>query len=165
MQENWKDVIGYEGIYRISDYGNVFSVKYDKVLKPNLCGGSTKYYNVTLRNKKDTKRVRNHRLVAEHFIENPLNREQVNHIDGNPLNNHVSNLEWVSNRENQSHRFLSSGKKTSKYVGVYFSGKKWRADIKIKGKKIALGSFDTEEEAYKARVKYTNENNIIDKFL
>jgi len=165
MQEIWKDVIGYEGLYRISDYGNVYSVKTNKVMKPWLAGNSTKYYNVTLSNNKETKRVRNHRLVAEHFIDNPLNREQVNHIDGNPINNHVSNLEWVSNRENQSHRFLRSGNKTSKYVGVYFSGKKWRADIKIKGKKIALGSFDTEEDAYAARVKFTNENNIVDKFL
>jgi hypothetical protein len=165
MQEIWKDINGYGGLYQISNYGNVKSVFNDKILKPFLAGNKIKYNNVTLCNNKVRERVRNHRLVAEHFIDNPLNREQVKHIDGNPLNNHVSNLEWSSSREIQSNRFLSSGNKTSKYVGVYFSGKKWRADIKIKGKKIALGSFDTEEEAYVARVKYTNDNNIFDKYL
>lgn len=163
--EIWKDITGYEGLYQVSNFGNVRSVVNNIILKGSLCGDSIKYNNVGLCKDGVQKRYRNHRLVAEHFVDNPMNRDQVNHIDGNPLNNHVSNLEWVSNRENQSHRFLNSGKKTSKYVGVYSSGKKWRSDIKIKGKKIALGSFDTEDEAYAARVKFTKEQNIIDKFL
>ena len=61
------------------------------------------YFQITLKkeNRKVTKRI--HRLVAEHYIENPYNLPQVNHIDENKTNNHVSNLEWVSHHQNQIH--------------------------------------------------------------
>lgn len=115
MEEIWKDIKNYEGFYQVSNLGNVRSldryVNYKKIgkqyikgknLKPNNVSG---YYQVLLMNngKKAYKKV--HRLVAETFIPNPDNKPQVNHIDGNKLNNNVENLEWNTVSENILHSF------------------------------------------------------------
>lgn len=105
--EIWKDIEGYEGKYQISTFGRVKSmerksrnrcgsyVRKEKILKPiNHRQG---YLKVNInRNKRDFI----HRLVAKTFIPNPLNKEQVNHIDDNKSNNFINNLEWVTNGEN-----------------------------------------------------------------
>lgn len=102
-KEVFKNVIGYEGLYQISNYGNIKSFKRIDVaiLKPikDSCGylGGAFYKN------RIRKQYILHRLVAEAFIPNPLNKRTVNHIDGNKLNNHVSNLEWNTDSENQNH--------------------------------------------------------------
>ena len=113
MTEKWKDIIGYEGYYQISDYGNVrsldrkihfnkgYSIKKGKILKPIL--NKKGYYKVCLSKEQKEKRFFIHRLVAIHFINNPLQKEQVNHKDGNKKNNCVDNLEWCTNLENQRH--------------------------------------------------------------
>ncbi len=107
--ELWKDVIGYEGYYQISNKGNVRSLdRFDgvhdrrgTVIIPNLKRNG--YLQVGLRKHRTRKWVGVHRLVAIHFIENPNNKPQVNHIDGNKQNNTVENLEWVTAKENQNH--------------------------------------------------------------
>ena len=107
--ETWKDIKGYEGYYQISDLGNVRSVdRFDgvherkgSILKPNLKQNG--YMQVGLRKHSTRKWFGIHRLVAIHFIENPDNKPQVNHIDGNKQNNSVNNLEWVTEKENQNH--------------------------------------------------------------
>lgn len=107
--EIWKDINGYEGYYQISNQGNVRSVdRFDGVhdrkgtiIKPNLKQNG--YLQVGLRMHSKRKWIGVHRLVAIHFIENPDNKPQVNHIDGNKQNNTINNLEWVTAKENQNH--------------------------------------------------------------
>jgi hypothetical protein len=97
--EVWKDVVGYEGLYQISNKGNVFSIYKGKPLK--ICTHPRGYLMCGLYKdgKQLTKRV--HRLVAQAFIPNPDNLPQVNHKDENKGNNCVENLEWCTDEYNR----------------------------------------------------------------
>lgn len=118
QREIWKDIKGYEDKYQISNFGNIRSKEYNITItnkygttflkkynatykKPTIA--NTGYYVVVLYNNKKHRTYLIHRLVAEHFIENPNNCECVNHIDGNKLNNNISNLEWCTHQENMAH--------------------------------------------------------------
>lgn len=96
-----KDVVGFEGLYTVSDDGRVYSLRAGKYLKPVVM--ESKYLYVHLCNGKKTKSRRLHRVVAEAFIPNPNNLPQVNHIDGNKNNCSVRNLEWCSQEKNMKH--------------------------------------------------------------
>lgn len=106
-EEIWKEVKDFEGRYFISNSGRLRSIngtnKGETILACYL--DSTGYYSATLRKVPLKRKVRIHTLVAEHFLINPhlTVRQTVNHIDGNKLNNHVSNLEWISAKENVVH--------------------------------------------------------------
>lgn len=113
-KEEWRDVIGFEGIYKVSNIGRVMSLDrtiisnngklmpfVGRVLKYRT--GSRGYPYLTLSSTNIRKTVKVHRLVAESFIPNPHSKPQVNHIDENKLNNKVSNLEWCSAKENCNH--------------------------------------------------------------
>lgn len=105
MQEIWKDVVGYEGLYKVSNLGNVMSFQpncrnRNQYLTPFNNGG---YFRVTFTVKRKRTNHLVHRLVADAFIPNPENKEAVNHIDGCKTNNHVDNLEWVTKSENTRH--------------------------------------------------------------
>lgn len=101
--EKWKNVPNYEGLYSVSDLGNIKSEYTGKVLKPSVDRFGYVRFSAT-KNKKQ-KTIRIHRLVAELFIPNPNNLPQVNHKDGNKLNNTVSNLEWCTDSENKLHAY------------------------------------------------------------
>ena len=106
--EIWKDIIGFDGKYQISNKGNVKSFtrwKKGGLLKCGTCGNPGPYKQVILvkSGRKDTKCFYVHRLVATHFLENPYNLPEVNHIDGNTLNNCVDNLEWCTRKQNAEH--------------------------------------------------------------
>lgn len=92
--EEWKDIIGFEGFYQVSNFGKVRNCVTGKILKPGLQGKG--YYSVTLKRKG----YKVHRLVAIAFIPNPNNLPIVNHKDENKLNNNADNLEWCDNRYN-----------------------------------------------------------------
>lgn len=113
-EELFKAVNGYEGVYEIGNSGTVRSLdriihKADgtsqpingKRLSPGV--GSHGYLTVSLNHKGNSRTYCVHRLVAELFIPNLLLKKQVNHIDGNKLNNSVKNLEWVTHQENAIH--------------------------------------------------------------
>lgn len=108
--EQWKDVLGYEGIYQISNFGNVKRlsiVLHNRFYKEKLltiCHNSgTGYDFVCLRKNDKDKNFSVHRLVAQTFIPNPNNLSDVNHIDGNKQNNSIENLEWCSRSDNLKH--------------------------------------------------------------
>lgn len=168
--ENYKDILGFEGLYQVSDFGNVRSLrsKKHKLLKPyeNEKGYLTVSFNVGVGDNIKICKYKVHRLVAKAFIENKEKLHFVNHKDKNKKNNAVANLEWVSSRENDCHKYKKI-KTTSDYVGVYFNKKtlKWHSQIKVNKKSIHLGSFNDEFEAYQARINYEKKNNIVNRYL
>lgn len=116
MNEEWKDILGFEGSYQISNLGRVKSLariclvfgNKKKILKEiimvqfiNRCGHKV----VFLRLPGFKRKYFVHRLVAQSFIENPLNKAVVNHIDCDKHNNHVTNLEWMTSGENTRYHF------------------------------------------------------------
>ena len=162
QQEEFRSVPGYEGYYEVSNFGNVKSLTNDKILKP--CLGSRGYYMVRVYkdNKGNTMSI--HVLVAMAFLGHKPDGYKivVDHIDNNKLNNHVSNLQLISNRENTS-KDKKNG--TSKYTGVtwYNASNKWLAQIAINSKKKNLGLFETEDEAhetYQKALKMLNEGDL-----
>ena len=96
--------------YTISDSGIVTNIITNKELKPSVYNG---YPNLALRNGGKPKKFKIHRLVAEHFIENPYNKPCVNHKNGIRHDNNISNLEWVTYDENNYHRHYGT---IDKYV-------------------------------------------------
>lgn len=97
QEEIWKDVVGYEGIYKISDSGNVFSERSKRNLKAQV--NRYGYYVIELHSRLWTV----HRLVALAFIPNPDKKPMVNHKNGIKTDNRVNNLEWVTPKENANH--------------------------------------------------------------
>lgn len=116
MEEIWKDVKGYEGLYQVSNLGRVRSLghygangtvayfQHGKILKsrPDKDG----YNLVCLYKEKKGKNKRVHRLVAQAFIPNPMNKPTINHKNGIRNDNRVQNLEWATMSENQLHAFM-----------------------------------------------------------
>jgi hypothetical protein len=107
--EIWKDVIGYENYYQISSWGSVKSFhKYrdgqrERILKQQIT--KNKYKQITLHNSGQRKCMKIHRLVGLHFIDNPNNLPEINHIAGNKLNNYWEDLEWCTGEANIEHAF------------------------------------------------------------
>lgn len=104
MQEIWKDIKGYEGLYQVSNYGNVKSLNYKGHKSEHLLSKLPgEYKRVTLYKNKCKKTITIHRLVAQAFIPNPNNYPQVNHKDENKYNNCVNNLEWCTHKQNMNY--------------------------------------------------------------
>jgi hypothetical protein len=166
-EEIWKEIPNYEGLYQVSNFGNVKSLERyvkgkvgdrlqkENILSKRLVGNlGNQYYAVTLCNNKDRKQIKVSVLVAMAFLNHTPNGYvgfTVDHIDNNPLNNNVNNLQVITKRENSS----KDRKGVSKYTGVTFNKKsnKWRSQIWIDGKNKTLGSFDDELEAHRAYQK------------
>ena len=99
--EEWRDVVGYEGLYKVSNLGNIKSLIKDRLLKPSEHNRG--YLLVVLTKNHKHKHCYVHRIVAEAFIKNIESKTEVNHIDGNKKNNRVENLEWCTGIENMLH--------------------------------------------------------------
>ena len=166
--ERWVPIEGFDGYYEISDHGNVRSldrVIVDSVGRKNPLKGTllkpstnTKYLSIHLLKKDINIRCYIHILVAKHFIPNddPINKTQVDHKkEGDVRNNHYTNLQWLTPRDN-SIKYVLSKKKASKHIGVRLTSNatfKWRAVITLNKKPRHLGVFITEEEAAEAYQK------------
>lgn len=141
--------------YYITDTGDVYSRISDKyhnktsrIKKLSKNQFKTGYLYINIKNHKKTI----HRLVAETFIPNPENKPEVNHIDGNPANNRVENLEWVTKSENELHKFRILNK------GHYLAKNHWlsKSVQQIKNGKIIATFGSTREAEQKTGIKNTN---------
>ena len=159
MEEIWKDIPEYEGLYQASNLGRIKSIAKEKkkILKPAKCNN---YLFVALYKNKIRKDIQVHQLVAMAFLNHtPCGHKiVVNHINFNKQDNSLSNLELVTNRENCNKKHLKS---TSDFVGVHWdkSRNKWVSRIMINGKIKFLGRFNTEIEgsiAYQNKLKEIN---------
>ena len=157
--EVWKDIPEYEGLYQVSNLGNVRSFKHNKVklMKTPLDNCGRALTSLRLNNK--TKNYRVHILVAKAFLKHkPCGMKVVvDHINNNRFNNKLYNLQLITQRQNVS---KDTKEATSKYTGVFFSKStgKYISSIKLNGKSKHLGSFVNEKKAAKA---YQNELNKI----
>jgi len=97
--ERWKDVEGYEGLYQISTFGRVKSLQNGGLILKPYSTGQAGHLTVKFRKKN----IKVHRLVAYAFLPKEAGKDHVNHIDGDKRNNHVSNLEWCTPKENRVH--------------------------------------------------------------
>lgn len=166
-QEVWKEPEGYEGFVQVSNTGKVRSIrtnhgKYqEKELKQRIRSETCQYLLVKITKHNVSHSEFIHRLVAKTFVPNPNNKPQVNHIDGNKLNNNAYNLEWVTCSENHKHAYATNLKEASKaFLGKKWGGsskfhnvtwdtsrQKWKATLKHNGKMLFQKRFDSEIEA------------------
>ena len=131
--ELWMDIPHYDGLYQISNYGRVWSVRSQKVLKP--INGDHGYLVVNLYNKYGKQKTEKiHRLVALCFVDNPNNFGCVNHIDENKLNNHYKNLEWCTLSYNTW--YSQHGEKNRFYGKTHTQDTKDKISQSRKGKKL-----------------------------
>ena len=167
MEEIWKDILGYEGSYQVSNLGRVKSLArnrigrggsvcnvQERILRPRLNGpAGNQYYAVILYSNDDCRKTRKiHQLVAQTFIDQDYKTKGLvaNHIDGNPLNNKLENLEIISQRSNSSTEKSKNRKTTSNYTGVCYHKErsKWGSRIYIEIKQYFLGYFNEEFQAH-----------------
>lgn len=168
MKEIWKDVVNYEGLYKVSNFGNIKSLDrkvlikrgnqkpFHKTLKGVIIKPykeKTGYYSVGLHKNGKSKTENVHKIVADAFLGvNKYRSIVIDHVDENKLNNKVSNLQLVPNRYNVNKGVKKS---SSRYPGVCWhkQNRKWRSRAWINKERVHLGDFETELGAYKAYQK------------
>ena len=164
MNEIWKDVICYEGRYKISNHGNLISIKNGKIkeLKGSINNKGYKIYSLNWKKKGLYNVYGSHVLVAMSFLNHQPNGNVglvVDHIDNNKLNNNLNNLQLLSSRENNVKKGIGC-----KYYGVWKSPttckSKFTAGIYINKKNVYLGRFENEYDAHLRVLSYMREHNI-----
>jgi hypothetical protein len=134
--ENFKDIIGYEGIYSISPTAKIKSK--NGYISNGWEHSKLGYRKVRLYKNNNSKDFYLHRLVAMAFIPNTYNKTDVNHIDNNPRNNNVDNLEWCTHKENVAHctKHKRHNPKTTKVINI-ITGEKFDS-IKLAAESIGM---------------------------
>ena len=163
LEERWRPVTDYEGLYEVSDLGRVKSFtkcKDGKIMK--LSPKKNGYMRVTLCKKNVKNRYQVHRLVLQAFqpTEEKLECDHENHIKDD---NRLVNLRWCSRSENLRYRLKRDGC-SSQYLGVSWNKlhNNWKTHCRLNGKSIHIGTFDTEEEAAKAYNDFIIKHNLQD---
>lgn len=134
MEEIYIPIKNSDNVYFISSHGNVKNAK-GQILKMQVSKTGYRLVNIKTKNLKVLTTA--HRLVALHFIDNPYNKSQVNHIDGDKLNNVVDNLEWATNKENINHAFSAGLMDNSKEKAKARMKNVGLERGKVSGKKIS----------------------------
>ena len=116
-EEEWRDVLGFEELYQVSNLGNVRTVKRGEATVMAQEKQQNGYLSVHLRNRGIERRASVHRLVAEAFIPNPDGLRDVNHKNGIKTDNRLENLEWMSHSDNIKHQYQVL--KTGRYGHLY----------------------------------------------
>lgn len=159
--EVFKDVIGYKGCYEVSNIGRVRSLKFGKERILSIAIGNRGYKKVSLFLEGRRKDGHIHQMMAESFMGHVKCglKIVVDHIDNDPLNNTISNLQLISNRENTS-KDRKGGE--SKYIGVYRNKvqNKWFSSIWTNGRLKHIGTFNSELSAH---IAYQKELILINK--
>lgn len=171
MEEIWKNIQGYEGLYQVSNLGRIKSLNYnhkniEKILKYGIDTSGYKVVNLWKDGKGKTKTI--HRLVAIHFISNPNNYPVINHIDENKQNNNITNLEWCTYKYNInyssrdghaiSERMKNNNNAIKKKVKCITTGEVFDAVIEAARKyNIDRSSIS---KACKGKMKYTGKHPI-----
>ena len=151
----WQPIKDFEN-YLVSNNGEVKSIKFGRLLFGTV--KSNGYVQIHLRDCGKSKNAHLHRLVAEAFVPNPNDYPQINHVDGNKLNNNANNLEWTTQYLNAKHKIenglsdrgIAKRTNTSGAVGVTLHKNSWIARIQFDGKRIHLGCYKTKDEAIEA---------------
>ena len=151
--EIWKTIKDFED-YQVSNLGNVKmtannATRKERILKPLVTNRG--YYRVALYKDKKPNFFTIHRLVAIYFIDNPENKSQVNHKDGNKENNIVSNLEWMSNKENSDHAY-NTGLKSKESLNKAFKIKSIRIDTDQEQNHYSINQAAKDLNLYPANV-------------
>jgi hypothetical protein len=150
----WKAINGYD--YEVSDAGEVRNSKTGRILKSSSNGYG--YQRLSLCKDGKINHCYVHRLVAETFMDNPRNLNEVDHINNNRNDNRVINLQWVTRSQNLQNTSISKTN-TSGVKGVTWvrNRDRWQAQIQIDGIHIHLGYFENLEDARQARLQKVSE--------
>ena len=143
MNEEWRDIKGYEGKYQVSNLGRVKSLNYNHTKKEEILSNvpdAQGYLKVNLYKNGKKRTFTIHKLVAFHFIDNPSNYKEINHLDENKQNNIVDNLEWCTRKYNQN--YGTRNKRVSEKIKGSKNGSSRKVQCITTGKK-----FNTLKEA------------------
>ena len=169
--EVWKDISGYEGIYQVSDMGNVRSLDRwivykggrkglykGKILTPGLCGPKRgKYLHVVLNKEGKRKSMYIHVLVGKAFKPNPENKPELNHINGNKTDNRAVNLEWTTRKENMEAYQTPHGKHPCRGLSIYEKKKCFQVRLGTNRKAFYFAKKRTYEDAERLAIKQRHE--------
>jgi hypothetical protein len=103
-KEEWRSIENYPS-YQISNYGRVKN-QFGRILKPYPNRTKKAYFKVELSDGIHSEQIYVHKLVASHFLRKPKHNEEINHLDNNPKHNWVSNLEWLTHKENMAYKLV-----------------------------------------------------------
>jgi hypothetical protein len=149
MEEVWKDIQNYEGLYQISNLGRVKSLRYNIFMKTSLTPNG--YYKVSLSKNAKSKTYNIHRILGISFIPNPGNKSELDHIDRNKTNNNLSNLRWVDRSDNIINRELHYNEYCNIQTICNNNNIYYRVKIKRNGIRIIDKTFTVLEEAIRYR--------------